>query len=164
MSNFMKNKKIFIALAIFIFCIQTQAEGMCPPGQHQTTPPGGQGPIGCAPMPNRSSTSIEWESRWGSIATDGKGTWGIKEGIASKKEAQASALSECRDRGGKNCSLVQTYSNQCASVATNGAKASTVSERTKPAAERSALDRCEKKQRKGWVLDILFRLQPSCTR
>lgn len=92
------------------------AEGACPPGQYQTTPPGVTGPVGCAPIPERKESEQKWADQWGAIATDGQKTWGISESMPSKNIAISEAMDDCLTRGGKNCKLKLAYFNQCAAI------------------------------------------------
>lgn len=118
------------------------AEGACPSGHYQTTPTGAQGPIGCAPIPTSSTQEPAWAKRWGAIANDGKGNWGIVSDMPSKQKADSAALSECRSRNGVNCKLSITYFNQCAAVITNGVRAITARAETTEKAIKIASEDC----------------------
>ncbi len=60
---------------------------------------------------------VRWADRWGAIASDRVSIFGIVSDKASKREAESSALSECRRRAGAECQITFTYNNQCAAVA-----------------------------------------------
>ncbi|WP_082638594.1 DUF4189 domain-containing protein [Lysobacter antibioticus] len=63
--------------------------------------------------------AARWESRWGAIATDApNAVLGTSTGRKSKRQAEAQALSECRDKGGRNCVLDVAYFDQCAILVT----------------------------------------------
>lgn len=123
---------IFLALP-FTIC----AEGRCPPGQY---PIGGNGVLGCAPIPGAGSQPKQraprptgvWETRWGAIAEDrvvappggrhptglgGMHPTGIAESMKSKRKAEAAAIRVCRERGGQDCFVRFSYYNQCAALA-----------------------------------------------
>lgn len=55
---------------------------------------------------------------WGAIALDNNGHAGIVTSKSNKRLAQKDALIECGARGGVNCEIVRTFSNQCAAVVT----------------------------------------------
>ncbi|WP_343580704.1 DUF4189 domain-containing protein [Acinetobacter sp.] len=57
-----------------------------------------------------------WADRWGAIASDGNGTYGIVTDLTSKRKASKAAIQTCKDRGGGNCVIRLTYYNQCAAV------------------------------------------------
>ncbi|QWF19507.1 DUF4189 domain-containing protein [Lysobacter capsici] len=121
------------------------AEGACPPGQYQTTPPGVAGPVGCAPIPEREKTRQQWTNQWGALANDGQKTWGISESMPSKKMAISEAMDDCLTRGGKSCKLKLVYSNQCAAIV--GTQKNSVVSRaaTKDKAINFAADDCRRK-------------------
>src|SRR5579859_6511270 len=57
----------------------------------------------------------KWESRWGAIATDEPhGILGSAADMHSREAAEQSAMSDCKDKGGKNCKLETWFSNGCA--------------------------------------------------
>lgn len=127
------------------------AEGACPPGQYQTTP-AGQGPVGCAPMPE-SQSSTRWLDRWGAIANDASGHWGISSGMATEKKASQSALKECRSRKGTDCVIRITYHNQCVAAAANGSIALYTSAASEKKAVEDAMLRCEREpaEKECWI-------------
>jgi hypothetical protein len=67
----------FMSIALLLLApLGAFAEGRCPPGQF---PVGGQGMLGCAPIPGGSGAAAgpsaprptgKWETRWGAIAED----------------------------------------------------------------------------------------------
>lgn len=92
-----------------------------------------------------------WEDRWGAISDDGQGVAGIVAGMTSKSEAEASALKECRSRGGGDCVVRLAYHNQCAAVAASVAKSFTQGAPSKRQAEKLALSRCNKSEDECWI-------------
>ncbi|WND83242.1 DUF4189 domain-containing protein [Lysobacter capsici] len=131
----MPKNKFLTLLACFVFCFQSApalAEGMCPPGQYQTTPAGASGPIGCAPMPSNRAADNAWTPKWGGIARskDNK-TIGVSENADSETLAESLAIDDCKTLGGTGCTVENTYSNQCVAVAANQ-KISTHTDLEKP--------------------------------
>ncbi|MBT2747216.1 MULTISPECIES: DUF4189 domain-containing protein [unclassified Lysobacter] len=112
-------KKVVLLLAVLVALPTgpSKAEGGCPPGQipYSGTSLGSCGPIQGVSTP--ASPGPSWASRWGAIATDDAGAFGIVAEVDSKSAAKAQALKECRDRSTKNkCRLSFAYKNQCAVV------------------------------------------------
>jgi hypothetical protein len=105
-----------------------KAEGRCPPGQY---PVGGQGVLGCAPIPGYGSDGAaqddyqrprgKWRATWGAIG------WSPENGIAavaldqyfSKRKAEAAALKLCAELGGIACEVTLAFYDQCAATARN---------------------------------------------
>lgn len=139
------------------------AEGGCPPGQY---PIGGQGVVGCAPIPGAGSPGSsaapgpagEWETRWGAIVEDQKPSpdqaqaTGVAASQKSKRAAIKIATDQCRAQGGNKCEVRITYYNQCVSLAdpepVNGrvqiGSTSTVARAgTLELAREMSLDRCQ---------------------
>ena len=131
------------ALFLSLFSGLAAAEGMCPPGYYQTTPTGA-GPIGCAPIPASSSPSAKWLDRWGAIASDSRGGWGISTNTSSEQHAISAALDECRRRGGKGCEIRLSFHNQCAAVVADGSTSITASDATEIDAVNKATNLCKK--------------------
>lgn len=103
------------------------AEGRCPPGQF---PVGGQGMLGCAPIPGANGASGatqeassprptgKWETRWVAIAEDSSSlSTGTSTSQKSKRAAVAEAVDDCKRAGGKSCKLRLAYHNQCVAIA-----------------------------------------------
>ncbi|WP_329889998.1 DUF4189 domain-containing protein [Stenotrophomonas muris] len=100
--------------------------GACPPGYY---PVGGQGAMGCAPIPGTASGGAaqqspppppqptgEWIKTWGGIAVSASTSdAGVSTGHRSKKEAERKAVSECAASGASDCRVSMTYFNQCVS-------------------------------------------------
>lgn len=82
-------------------------------GQYTYGQPGQTSPVTPSPIVMQQ----KWADRWGAIATDEiKPIMGASTGKKNKKLAQADALAKCREQGGKKCSLLLTYHNQCAAM------------------------------------------------
>lgn len=111
-----------LALASF----NALAEGRCPPGQF---PVGGQGMLGCAPIPSSGGGAAaspqpdgRWIKTWGAISMAPNGASGTATGKLKKADATNAALSDCKATGASNCRVVFSYKNQCvaAAIATSG--------------------------------------------
>lgn len=131
------------ALALMATISPAHSEGACPQGYYQTTPPGVQGPVGCAPIPASQNRTSRWESRWGAIASGG-GEFGIASNMQSKKKAEAESLSECEKRGGSRCKVDLTYMDQCAVVVASTSMSSIVNAETEERAKELAMTSCQK--------------------
>lgn len=119
-------KKIINVVTLLIvgmFCPSLHAEGNCPPGQY---PIGGQGVVGCAPIPQGGggisagpSASGKWHKTWGAIVWDREtAALGASAGMLKKQDAVEQAVTKCHSDGGKSCrDKVFTYKNQCAAIA-----------------------------------------------
>jgi hypothetical protein len=109
-----------LLLSLLIFHVFAHADGNCPQGYYSI---GGQDVQGCAPIPgygqqqpsrDTAAPPPQWESRWGAIATDApKGVIGSSSGAQTENNAETEAISDCRSKGGANCTLKATYSNGC---------------------------------------------------
>lgn len=110
----------FLLMALWPLLISgVHAEGgSCPTGYY---PIGGQGTMGCAPLPGTGNQqppqppAQQWERRWGAISTDAPaGVIGVATDKESKQEASQFALGDCHRQGGVNCRIDVAYDNQCA--------------------------------------------------
>lgn len=121
------------------------AEGGCPAGMYPIG--GGSGGwSGCAPIPEgpgaTQNPGPQWSKRWGAVAV-ADGAFGVAEAQKSKRSAEKSALSQCKNNGGRNCSVMAAYYNQCVALAWGprgniSASAAYIAE-----AEKIALQRCQ---------------------
>jgi hypothetical protein len=110
------------------------AEGICPPGMFSTNPPGAQGPVSCAPIPNYAQNPgqaaalqvpqpppARWADHYGAIATDEpRGAMGAATNMLSKISAENAAMSNCKEKGGVNCDIQIWYTNQCVALVVGG--------------------------------------------
>ncbi|WP_355603926.1 DUF4189 domain-containing protein [Xanthomonas cannabis] len=96
------------------------AEGNCPPGSY---PIGGQGAMGCAPIPaggqGGPAPTGEWRKTWGAVAMSkvGDGAIGVSSGFVSKSQAKIDALEKCQQLTDKGCKIEVYYKNQCLAIA-----------------------------------------------
>ncbi|MGO1003874.1 DUF4189 domain-containing protein [Lysobacter sp. CA196] len=125
------------------------AEGGCPAGE---TPNNVSAPIGsaesmnsCIPIPTVAPVSPRWKSRWGAVASDSAGIYGISENEANEKKARKSALAKCKQEGGESCSIAMTYVNQCLSIATSDVKSNVARAPDINAAEQDSLMGCNRR-------------------
>ena len=97
---------------------------------------------------------VRWADRWGAIAGDGDGTYGIVADMPSKQEAQRAAIAECGKRAGSaSCHVRLAYYNQCAAVGASTTNSFSSSAETVEEAQQRAMRRCEEASGKGtcWV-------------
>ncbi|WP_421567374.1 DUF4189 domain-containing protein [Stenotrophomonas sp. PD6] len=119
----------FILLALIVVPLTAFAEGACPPGQY---PIGGQGVVGCAPIPGAGASGSapasrptgKWETRWGAVADDTTTVapgadiaTGVAASQKTKRAAESLAMSRCTQGGGTACKVRLSYHNQCVALA-----------------------------------------------
>ncbi|MCH7294310.1 DUF4189 domain-containing protein [Acinetobacter higginsii] len=127
------------------------AEGGCPEGQfpqqYGTT-------MGCTTMNAGGNQPVApvWADRWGAIANDTKGIFGIVSNLRSKRQAEKAAIEECRKRGGGACKVDYTYHNQCVAVGGNDAAANTASGPDLDEVKVRAVRNCEAQSNKKCIV------------
>jgi hypothetical protein len=152
--------KYLIAFVLALSPFVAFAEGNCPPGHY---PIGGQGVVGCAPIPGSTQgggaakPTGKWETRWGAIAEDFSANergvpaaTGASHSRTSKREANAAAVAECAQLGGQKCKVVLSYNNQCVAIADpkprsqggQGGKSTVYRAQTQEMAQMEAMKRC----------------------
>lgn len=137
-----------VLLAVFsVFSAVVHAESGCPAGM---VPHSGTSTTSCAPIPQGPQgnvPSINWASRWGAIASDGKrGAVGAVTSQASKNDARKAAIAECEARGGHNCKVETTYRNQCLVVVSGRSKSNNVTAESIERATQIGMESCEKRE------------------
>lgn len=146
-------KKILMLMGLCMLPGLALAEGgTCPAGYY---PIGGQGAMGCAPIPGYQSNEgaesaavpqARWAKTWGAIAIDETvttGGIGTVTGLPDKQTADAAALSSCRSSGGTSgCRLHLSYENQCAVIVSGVNYLSTHRAETVEQASELALQKC----------------------
>lgn len=139
---------LLLALALGV-AQSAQAEGGCPPGQ---IPYSGTSVSSCGPMQGQQ-LGPAWSNRWGAIASDTKGIFGISADASSKRKAQSTALSECKKRGGIACKVGTTYANQCAAVSTSEDASSSARAPTVEEAAKISMEGCTERSggKECWV-------------
>ncbi|QWP75106.1 DUF4189 domain-containing protein [Lysobacter sp. K5869] len=129
-----------------------RAEQGCGDGYIPTTTPNG---VQCMPIPGLYQTPAEapaptvprsrWADRWGAIATDSaSGSTGIVGSMSSERKARQGALAQCKSKGGADCQIQITYSNQCGVLAWGNNKMSAARGATLEEASKMAIDECER--------------------
>ena len=119
------------------------AEGGCPEGQfpqqYGTT-------MGCTTMNAGGNQPVApvWADRWGAIASDGNGIYGIVTDKASRRKAQKSAIEECKKRGGGSCAVRRDFYNQCAAVTSGTTAVATANAPTEDEAIKIGKEICIK--------------------
>jgi hypothetical protein len=113
----------WLLLGMLIFATTVaHAENGCPPGFQQTgSAPSAQDPVGCRPIEENgrqvSSPQPRWAALWGAISTDGDGGFGSATNMASRKNAENSALASCEAKAkSSKCKIDLSYVNQCAAM------------------------------------------------
>lgn len=123
--------RLLLLLMSVVASASAWAEGRCPPGQF---PVGGQGMLGCAPIPGGSAGSGQvqpsaptptgkWETRWGAVVEDLKPrpdrplATGVAVSQKSKRAAVSVATEQCKAQGGAKCEVRIAYHNQCVALA-----------------------------------------------
>ena len=115
----MRKYLLYFSLICAMFAGRAFAEGNCPAGMY---PIGGQGVMGCAPIP-RSSPRVKarpeliWIAKWGAVVSSDIDVVGLSTGFADERGAVQAALEQCRERGGRNCKLDMAYNNTCVAAA-----------------------------------------------
>lgn len=146
----MKQVILLIATALTVFpTCEARAEGGCPPGQmpYTATPPEGSAAslASCGPIPSRGP-SIQWESRWGAIASDeANGITGAVDSRKGKRRANKGALSECQARGGKECKVMLSYHDQCVVIIQGNAGAAYTHAASIEYATQLGMEACRKR-------------------
>ncbi|WP_082061850.1 DUF4189 domain-containing protein [Xanthomonas sp. GPE 39] len=111
---------VYIFCAILLMSFDANAEGNCPPGQY---PIGGQGAVGCAPIPQdnlepqQPRPAGKWLKTWGALAANDGDDFGVSTGKLKKADAENDAINNCERETKKKCSVVHVYENQCVAVA-----------------------------------------------
>lgn len=135
------------ALTILALTRPAFAEGACPAGYYQNSP-SGYGYIGCAPIPEQPPP-VRMILRWGAVAGDDDGHWGMSESRRFRLQATREALKRCRESGGKGCRLAQVYGDSCVAIASDSNTASVLARQTREEAKAAALKDCEGYARGG---------------
>lgn len=134
-----------LALAAGAFTISVSigpavAEGACPSGYYQSNQ-SGYGYVACAPIPE-APPPVRMPLRWGAVAGDDDGHWGMSESRRFRLQATREALKRCRENGGKGCRLAQVYGDSCVAIASDSNTASVLARQTREEAVAAALKDC----------------------
>ena len=103
----------------------------------------GTGPVAPTAPP------VKWADRWGAIANDGNGNYGIVSDQPAETDARVAAINECRNRGGGGCRLDLIYHNQCAAVGSNSEVSFSYRAPTEREAIQGAVKLCESRTGRG---------------
>ncbi|MEH6421274.1 DUF4189 domain-containing protein [Pseudomonas sp. CGJS7] len=139
----------FYAITLFSLTLtpmQSGAEGGCPAGQIPYSGTSAEGSAAsmasCGPIPYRSSPAPAWENRWGAVATDNQGTFGVSADKRSQKKAEKAAIAHCKERGGGQCDVTLSYKNQCMAIATSEVNSVSARAPDIEAAKQDSLEKC----------------------
>ena len=123
------------------------AEGACPPGQIPYTGTPAEGTAAsiasCGPIQTSRPASPQWETRWGAVASDEKGAFGIVTDMKSERQARKFALAQCKELGGVSCRSGLTFHNQCVAVVTSATRSFTQGAPYEDQAIATGMKRCE---------------------
>lgn len=143
----MRSTHFSFAILLVSLSASAHAEGGCPPGQmpYTGTPPEGSAAsiASCGPIPNSAPTPV-WANRWGAVADDGAGTFGMSDNERSKKKAERAAVTQCKDRNGGDCEVYMTYTNQCIAIAASEVKSNTARAPDEESAKQDSMAGCMK--------------------
>jgi hypothetical protein len=153
----MKRRISVYLVLLFVSCMGVaHAEGGCPPGQY---PQQGHGFQTCVPIPNAQQdaddrpTRAVLEDRWQAIVTDAaKGVIGVSTNVLSEDIATRNALSDCRAKGGSQCTVQITVVNGCASMVVGAKIMDFQGGKTQKEADKKAMDFCNSKDTNCAVL------------
>lgn len=87
----------------------------------------------------------DWSSRWGAIVIDpraAEGGLGVARAMTTRRAAEAAAMRDCRNTGGKFCRVEVSYDNQCAVLAWGDQYYATANAETLVDAAEMALATC----------------------
>ncbi|WP_442965347.1 DUF4189 domain-containing protein [Pseudomonas sp. CGJS7] len=106
----------------------------------------------CVPIPANGPSKPRWESRWGAVATDENGQFGIVTGMKSERKAKQAALIECEKRSSATCNANFAFRNQCAAVVNSRTQSFSQSAATEAEASAIGQRRCgESSAGECWV-------------
>jgi hypothetical protein len=153
----MKNLAAFVlSVLLAVASFVSRAEGGCPSGQY---PHQGNGFQTCVPIPNAKPdgedrpTGAVWEDRWQAVATDAaKGVIGASTNVLSQDIATRNALSDCRAKGGTQCSVDISAVNSCVSMVAGAEIMNFKAGKTQKEADKKAMDLCNSKDTNCAVL------------
>ena len=135
-----------ILMAVVVAFSFVKAQNIPPPAHPNSpyyVPPGAQS--GNYSSHNQDS-SKEWQTRWGSIATDKKnGIFGSSVNMPSKNSAKREAILDCKKKGGVSCEFEIAYANQCVAMSTGNIWYNAQSAETPEDAAKKTLEVCEDK-------------------
>lgn len=134
-------------LLICFLCISKSAAAQVSPsnpgGFNNTDPRSPAYNPGLA-APPRAEGSEQWLDRWGAIATDGQGEYGIVTDRDTKRSAISEAIAACKERGGSGCKIKRSFVNQCAAVVSGATATQTAQSAYEDRAIALASADCEK--------------------
>jgi hypothetical protein len=142
----------WLLVLFFGTSIASRSEGNCPTGM---VPIGGGQAQGASCMPvggAQQSRQPYWQNRYGAIAAawvlNKQGSYSLVLGTASnmrsKRKAEKQAISQCKAKGSKTCSVLN-YNNQCAAIALGDEYYASRGAETEDVAAQLAMDGCSSK-------------------
>ncbi|WP_161786150.1 MULTISPECIES: DUF4189 domain-containing protein [Lysobacter] len=144
--------RFLLSLLLLVVSSIAHSEGGCPAGM---IPYSGTSTRSCGPIqsgPGGGIAGPKWKTRWGAIASDDSGHYGVSVNQTSKARARDAAIEDCRGHGGQTCKLHFAYENQCVAVASSTAESFSASAATGLQATAISMERCEaSKTGKCWL-------------
>lgn len=153
----MNKSMVLIAVLATLPPLNARAEGGCPSGQipYSSAASGSAASMAsCGPIPGSQTPVQQWDSRWGAVADDGNGVFGIVSDQRSERSAKKAAAAQCVERGGSSssCKATFTYRDQCAVVVGTDTGSISQGAATEEKAKELAISKCEAKGSKEcWV-------------
>lgn len=143
----MNKLKVFLLLVLLPMTFKVFAENGCPEGM---IPYSGTDISSCGPIPpnyyqgnQRAAPLIQWESKWGALASDKFGhIAGVSNDLDSKEQAEQSAIEDCKRYGGVECKPDAYYSNQCIAVVSGDNRSDSITNSSIDAAMSEGMHRC----------------------
>lgn len=139
---------VLFLLACYLCPTPSNAEGGCPNGEYPQEGPGWRT---CIPFPQVQGTGNQqsaprFKNSWGAIAVDADiGALGTTLTADSRDDAVDKALSECKQKGGANCTVMIKVSNACMAMALATNDIYTEGGTTTSEAETKAIGHCKGK-------------------
>jgi hypothetical protein len=117
--------------------MEAYGDGVC--GYSQTEQPTQQSQLQAPQSPP------QWESRWLAIATDSvKGSLGTATDMANKGQAEQTAMTNCRSKGGTQCKVDVSFGNGCAAMVSGDTSYNVQGAPTLDQATQVAMKTCSK--------------------
>jgi hypothetical protein len=156
-SNVLRFGSVLMVLATSMSVVaQTACPVGVPPGDPRCGPSPSWHPgqpqndaVTTSPQPRVVERWEVFDDRFGAVALDESGAFGMSSGATSREQAVADALAQCGARGGRQCEVVNEARNLCTTFAWGGGIADADNGEDVDASQRNALMGCAKGGGKG---------------
>jgi hypothetical protein len=140
-----------LCLLTFLRPAEAQTYPCSNPGPGEVVVGQTQGGNGLAPMQlcqragaQSSQPEIQWETRWGAIATDEPhGVLGVSNNQLTRSVAEQAAIADCQAKGGSPCKLELPYQNSCAAFTVSDSGYNTAADITVGMAAQRGMMTCK---------------------